>query len=149
MKRRLLDYIKKSDSNMKNIEETVVTKAAPKRVWQAWSEMYHWKQAKGMKGHMTGYGGKKVEFKIIDVKKNEQFTTEWKSLLVKMRFMYRISPVNNKGSKITCRVKFGGVFGWLTRLFLKKKIKNNLSKSLNQFAEQLNAFQKQKRMQMF
>ncbi|KPK32953.1 MAG: hypothetical protein AMS24_02665 [Chlamydiae bacterium SM23_39] len=134
---------------MENIEEKVVTKAAPKRVWQAWSDMYHWKQAKGTKGYMSGYAGKKVAFKIINVKKNEEFTTEWKSFLVKMKFIYQVKPINNKGSTISCRVRFGGMFGWLTRLFLKKKIKNNLSKSLNQFAEQLNAFQKHKRMKMF
>jgi hypothetical protein len=140
---------------MKSIEESVETKAPTKRVWKAWSDMYHWKAAggsksfqKGFKGYSLQRGGKKVPFRVTNVKKGEAFTTVWKSFLVKMIFRYELKRMP-KGSLITCRVKFGGFLGWAARFFLVSKVRKNLSESLNQFAEQLDLSQRQGRMKSF
>lgn len=137
------------------LEESVETKAPAKKVWQAWSDMYHWKAAggkrsfyKGKTGYSLGRGGKKVPFEVTDVKKGEEFTTVWKSFLVKMVFRYELKKLP-KGALIKCSVRFGGLFGWIAQFFLRKKIRKNLKDSLNQFADQLNMSQKFGKMKRF
>jgi hypothetical protein len=131
---------------MKPIQESALTKAPAKRVWQAWTDMYQWKaNAKGsfkdgFSGNITE-NGRKVPYKIIDIKKGEGFTTIWKSIFVKMVFRYEVKQ-QSKGSLITCAVRFGGLFGWIAALFLKSKVRKNLSASLEQFAGQLDLTQK-------
>ena len=138
---------------MKPLEESVVTKAPAKKVWKAWSEMYQTKSMgknafkEGHKGHIVERG-RKVPFKIVDIKKGEGFTTIWRSFLVKMIFRYEVKQ-QSKGSLITCTVRFGGLLGWIARLFLKKKVKKNLAASLKQFAEQLNMSQRKVSMRAF
>jgi hypothetical protein len=127
---------------MKPIKASATTKAPAKKVWQAWMDMYQWKATsgkgsfkEGFTGHITEKG-RKVPFKVKDVKKGEGFTTVWSSFLVKMIFRYEVKQ-ETKGSLITCTVRFGGIFGFIARLFLKNKVRKNLSASLEQFAEQL------------
>lgn len=134
---------------MATLEESVITSAAPKKVWRAWSEMYHWKTLKSKKngvkeGFIIEKNGKRVPFKIIDIKKFEHFTTIWKSLFVKMKFKYEVKS-RTKGSIISCKVYFAGIFGWATSIFLKKKIKKDLVKSLSTFADQLDMSKNQKK----
>ena len=132
------------------VEESIITKASPKKVWQAWSEIYHWKKGikSGGKGYVMKRGGQKVPFYITNVKKGESFTTIWKSFLVKMYFHYKVLP-RSKGAVIKCRVNFGGILGWASQIFLRSKVKKNLSETLNQFANQLDLGQKQKKMRRF
>ena len=65
------------------LEESITTKAPVKKVWQAWSDMYHWNQGMktGKKGYVMKKAGQKVPFYVTDVKKGEEFTTIWKSFL--------------------------------------------------------------------
>lgn len=131
---------------MKPIEESITTKAPAKKVWQAWTDMYQWKASSGksLKEGFTGHiveRGRKVPFKVIDIKKGEGFTTIWSSFLVKMIFRYEVKQ-QPRGSLITCSVRFGGIFGLIARFFLKKKVRKNLSASLQQFAEQLDMREK-------
>lgn len=129
------------------LEESVITKAPAKKVWQAWSDMYRWNQGmkSGKKGYVMKQTGHKVPFYIVDVKKGEEFTTIWKSFLVKMYFRYMVSP-KSKGSLIRCRVKFGGAMGWAAQFFLRSKVKKNLSETLYRFAEQLDLGEKKKKV---
>lgn len=125
------------------VEEQIETKAAPKKIWQAWNEAYRKggpeKKKQGFKEGAKGKiasKGKSVPFKIIDVKKNETFTTLWKSFLVKFYFIYRVKQLP-KGSLIMCRVKVGGALGFLVAPFLKKKIKKNVKTFLHDFVYQV------------
>ena len=98
----------------------------------------------GFKEGVTGHvieRGRKVPYKIIDIKKGEEFTTVWKSIFVKMVFRYEVKQ-QSKGSLITAGVNFGGIFGWIARLFLRSKMRKNLAASLEQFASQLDMSQK-------
>ena len=125
------------------VEEQIETKAAPKKIWQAWNEAYRKggpekkKQGfkEGTKGKVSSKG-KAVPFEIIDVKKNETFTTLWKSFLVKFYFIYSVKQLP-KGSIITCKVKVGGPLGFLVAPFLKKKIRNNVKTFLQDFVYQV------------
>ena len=125
------------------VEEQIETKAAPKKIWQAWNEAYRKggpeKKKEGFKEGTKGKvasKGKSVRFEIIDVKKNETFTTLWKSFLVKFFFIYSVKSLP-KGSVITCRVKVGGFLGFLVAPFLKKKIRKNVQSFLQDFVYQI------------
>lgn len=138
---------------MKAIEESIVTKAPAKKVWQAWVDMYQMKSG-GKALFKEGYNGyvkekgKKVAFKLVDITKGESFSTIWKSFFVKMVFRYEVKQ-QAKGSLITTSVKFGGMFGWIARIFLKTKMKKNLASSLEQFASQLNMSQQKVQIRNF
>lgn len=136
---------------MKPIKVEVFTKAQAKRVYQAWSDMYQSKTGgnfkEGYKGYITEMG-KKMPFEIKKVDKNEGFTIVWSSFFVKIIFHYAVKQ-EDKGSTISCQVKFGGLFGWVGSLFLKKKMKKNLTEMLTAFAEQMNMFQKGSHIRTF
>lgn len=131
---------------MKPIEESIVTKAPAKVVWKAWVDMYQMKSGNknafrdGFSGHVIEKG-RKVPFKMIEIKKGESFSTVWKSLFVKMIFRYEVKQ-QSKGSLITTSVSFGGLFGWVARFFLRSKMRKNLAHSLEQFASQLDMTQR-------
>ena len=139
---------------MKPIQESMITKAPAKKVWKAWSDMYQMKTGVGKKGFKEGHKGhviekgRKVPFVIVDVKKGEGFTTVWRSFLVRMKFRYEVKQ-QAKGSLITCSVRFGGLFGWVARFFLRNKVRKNLAKSLEQFANQLDMSQKKVQIRTF
>lgn len=138
---------------MKPIEESIVTKAPAKKVWQAWVDMYQTKSVgkanfkEGFKGHVIERG-RKVPYKLINIVKGESFSTVWSSLFVKMIFRYEVKQ-QAKGSLISASVKFGGLFGWVAKFFLRSKMRKNLSKSLEQFASQLDMTQKKTQIKMF
>lgn len=129
---------------MKPIKVEVFSKAPAKRVYQAWSEMYQAKTGgnfkEGYKGNITEMG-KKMPFEIKQVKKNDSFTIVWRSFLVRIIFTYAVKQ-EHKGSTISCKVRFGGPFGWVGRIFLKNKMRKNLEDMLSSFAEQMNMMQK-------
>lgn len=138
---------------MKPIQESITTKAPAKIVWKAWVDMYQAKTGgkpifkEGYKGFIVE-GGRKVSFVLKDIIKGQSFTTVWKSPFVRTKFSYEVKQIS-KGSLITTTVRFGGLFGWISRLFLKSKIKKNLSKSLEQFASQLDMSQQATKMRKF
>jgi hypothetical protein len=124
---------------MAYIEESIETKTAAKRIWQAFVETYKRKGQTGFKEGSKGYvssQGKSLPFEIIDIKKGESFTTLWKSLLVKFYFIYSVEELD-KGSRITCHVKVKGPLGFLVAPFLKKKMRKNVRQFLEEFAFQL------------
>ena len=138
---------------MKPIEESIVTKAPAKTVWKAWVDMYQMKSGninafkEGFKGHVIEKG-RKVPFQLVDIKKGEEFTTIWKSFFVKMIFRYEVRQ-QSKGSLITTSVRFGGMFGWVARFFLRSKMRKNLANSLEQFASQLDMSQRKVQIRSF
>ena len=138
---------------MKPLQESIITKAPAKKVWKAWVDMYQTKSGgkatfkEGYKGHVIERG-RKVPYKLIDIKKGEGFTTVWRSFFVKMIFRYEVKQ-QAKGSLITTKVKFGGLFGWIARFFLRSKMRKNLAKSLEQFASQLDMSQQKVQMRKF
>ncbi|MFA5250034.1 MAG: hypothetical protein WC371_01325 [Parachlamydiales bacterium] len=136
---------------MQPIKVEVFTKAPAKRVYQAWVEMYQAKTSgnfkEGYKGYITEMG-RKMPFEIKEVKKNEGFTIIWSSFVVRIIFKYAVEQAE-KGSKISCRVRFGGLFGFAVRLFLKKKMIKNLTEMLSSFADQLSLVQKGARIRSF
>ena len=108
---------------MKPLQESIITKAPAKKVWKAWVDMYQTKSGgkANFKEGYKGYGierGKKVFYKLVDIKKGEGFTTIWKSFFVKMIFRYEVKQ-QPKGSLITTTVKFGGLCGWVAKFFLR------------------------------
>lgn len=138
---------------MKAIQESIVTKAPAKKVWKAWVDMYQTKSVgkasfkEGFKGHVVERG-KKVPYKLVNIVKGEGFTTVWRSPFVKMIFRYEVKQ-QAKGSLITASVKFGGLFGWVAKIFLKSKMRKNLAKSLEQFASQLDMTQTKVQIRKF
>ena len=137
---------------MVKVTQTIKTKANPKKVWKAWMDMYKWNNKnrsssaeKGLKEGGKGViiqDGKKASYSITHVYSGKSFKMKWGNIFVRFTFHYLIDPLP-KGSSITCNVYFGGMFGFLSSLFIKKKIKKNLVESLNTFVEQLELSQMQ------
>ena len=133
---------------MQPVKVEVFTKAPAKKVYQAWSEMYQTKTGGNFKEGYKGFiseMGKKMPFEIKKVQKGEGFTIVWRSFLVRIVFCYAVKQAD-KGSNISCKVRFGGPFGWVGSVFLRKKMRKNLTEMLFSFADQMNMYHKGPRM---
>ena len=88
---------------MAKLTVSVITKASSKKVWEAWLNMHQSASSKGKKNFKEGYSdqlienGKKISYKIIDVKKGEGFTTVWNSPFIKMHFRYEVQQEKKQG----------------------------------------------------
>ena len=126
------------------IEEKVFTSTPAKKVWRAWQQMNNLPTKKekinAFKSNKkivvdNGKGGK-TAFKIFDVIEEKSFKMMWYSFLVNMTFFYTVEQ-QKRGSLIDCKVAFGGMFGWVTKLFIKNKVKKELSNTLKEFVYRL------------
>ncbi len=120
------------------VEERVKTFASPDIVFKAWSDKYL-KQGlkKNQRGYVVNEQKKGFKFKIEDIKKNHCLTIVWFSHFVKLKF-YHIVENDLNGSLITCKVQLKGLFAFLIKPLIAKKIRKNLKISLTQFANDLN-----------
>jgi len=127
------------------IEEKVFTSSPSKKVWRAWQQMNNLPTKKETKINAfknnqkifveNGKGGK-TAFKIFDVEEEKSFKMIWYSFLVNMIFFYTVEQ-QKRGSLISCKVAFGGMFGWLVKFFLKNRVKKELENTLKEFAYRL------------
>ena len=128
---------------MSGIERSITTIAPPKKVWRSWAQMQTWSSGTGKSAFKVGYKGqispqrgKPIPFKIVDIDKNKSFTMIWYARFVKLVFKHSVEQ-NGKGSLIHCNVKFKGILGPVVRLFIGKRIKEQVDQSLSQFVYQV------------
>jgi len=117
------------------MQETIEAKVSREMVWTAW-ERAHGLYAKepleaGAKAKRTGF-----RYKILEAVPREKFSILWKSLFVRMVFTHTVTETQ-KGSLIQYSVEVKGLFAWIVRFFLRKKIQKSLSKALKEFVHQL------------
>ena len=139
------------------IVEKVKTKAPPKKVWKAWADTYNMSSKgekasskekgfkQGRKGFVRDGKGKKASYKIISMQNGKTFTMTWGTIFLKMIFQYSVLP-QSKGSIVECKVKFGGIFVFPVSLFLRKKMRKNITESLHRFVQQVEMSQPQPRI---
>jgi len=142
---------------MKAIVEQVKTKAPAKKVWRAWADMYNMSSKKdkssskekgfkeGHKGYVVDKGGKKATYEITQLEPGKSFTMSWGNIFLRMFFHYSVQE-EPKGSTISCRVTFRGIFAFPGALFIRKKIKTNLIEMLHRFAQQVEMPMPQRRI---
>ncbi len=119
---------------MSYVEEKIFIKANKKRIYRAWEDNYLKKGAYATQQHHKG-----IKFRVDDKVKNESMTITWHSFFVKLVFQYKVKDFK-KGSEVYCRVKFGGFFGFIIKLFASSKIRKYLQISLKKFKNDLELY---------
>ncbi|MEX0961837.1 MAG: hypothetical protein WDZ28_03155 [Simkaniaceae bacterium] len=119
------------------IEESILSRAKPKKVWRLWQESHQWDRKQGsfkvgQTGHAYSDKRKGSAFKIVSIEKNVSFTLEWRAPLVKIYMSHRVEP-HERGSKIIYTFNLKGGLSYILRPFLKKKIRKHLKQALNEF----------------
>jgi hypothetical protein len=110
---------------------TAETKVPPDRVWRAWN-VAHRLDTNG--GQVQTQG--RFKYQIVDIKKGEGFSILWRTLFVKLLLTYRVQALYG-GSQISYRVQVKGLFAWLVRWVLQRKLKEDSEQVLRQMVEQL------------
>ncbi len=143
---------------MKPLRETLKTKVPPKKVWRMWADTYNMNKTdrasskqKGFKegrvGHVRDGKGRKAKYRITKLVQGKSFTMVWGSIALRMYFTYSVSP-DGRGSNVSCKVKFGGLFVFPLCFFLRGKVRKNLADSLHQFVQRLEMQQQRPQMKM-
>ncbi len=110
---------------------TAETKVPPALVWRAWNQAHSIDTSLGIPKKQG-----KFSYLICDVKKGEEFSIRWKTLFVRLIFTYRVQPLYT-GSQLSYQVQVKGVFGWLVRRMIGKKLQEQLATVLKDMVGQL------------
>lgn len=115
------------------IQSTIVTKAPPKAVWNAWKRAHNMDDA-----FAPGKKGKRgaLSYRILEVSEGSHFTILWKSLFVKMLFNHAVTATFG-GSEIRYSVQIQGLFAWPMRYLLRSRIERNLAVVLKSLSREL------------
>lgn len=128
---------------MKPLLVKTETKVFPKIVWETWKNTHYWDTHKGnenfrvgQKGKAVSRKGRKARFIIADIKEGKSFTLIWKAFLVRLVFNHEVLP-KERGSVITYRVRFSGLFAYPVKWLLSNKLKRDLTRALKVFVNRL------------
>lgn len=129
---------------MQYVEESIVTRVPYQKVWQAWEQIYKQREKsaplkKGSSSSIVVNSKGKARFKIGEVKRNESIEVIWGNFFAKVVFLYGVTP-QKRSSLITCRVQFKGIFAFLIKLFIGRKMKKQIASYLDQFVRQLESY---------
>ncbi len=129
-KQRLSDA-GRADFSIASSIATAETKVPPTLVWRAWNQAHSIDTSLGIPKKQG-----KFSYLICDVKRGEQFSIRWKTLFVRLIFTYRVQPLYS-GSQLSTQVQVKGVFGWLVRRMIGRKLNEQLATVLKDMVAQL------------
>lgn len=113
------------------MHEVAETRVPPEFVWKAWDRAHALAENHGQ---MKAQG--KFKYKIVDVKRGENFSIVWKTLFVRLVFTYGVRPLFS-GSQISYGVEIKGPFAWFVRWMIQEKVRKDIKQVLKTMVDQL------------
>ncbi len=107
----------------------IQTSLTPSIIWKTWESGLN--LTPGLKAKAKG-----LKYQILHVIPEKEFAISWKTPFVRLVFTHTVTPVQN-GSEIRYSAELKGLFAWIGKVFLKRKITKNLEFALKEFKRNL------------